>query len=187
MRHIFQLGVHMLSKQVLFNFTYYLIHWWCNSYRRTTTIYIFVLLLKRARDTVVGWGIMLQAGRSRVLFPMRSLDFSIDLNYGPRVDLNSNRNEYQESFWGGTGSRRLRLTTWPPSESRLSIKMWEPRRLTNLWASTACYRDSMARKADHRTAICELIVQKMWEPRRLTTLWTSTAGYRDSFTLFACF
>jgi hypothetical protein len=32
-----------------------------------------------ARCSVVGWGNMLQAGRSRVLFPMRKLDFSIDL------------------------------------------------------------------------------------------------------------
>jgi hypothetical protein len=32
-----------------------------------------------ARHSVVGWGTMLQAGRSRVRFPMRSLDFSIDL------------------------------------------------------------------------------------------------------------
>jgi hypothetical protein len=34
------------------------------------------------------------------------------------------------------------LTTSPPSVSRLSRKMWEPRRLTILWASVACYRDS---------------------------------------------
>jgi hypothetical protein len=25
---------------------------------------------------------------------------------------------------------------------RIGYKMWEPRRLTTLWASTACYRDS---------------------------------------------
>jgi hypothetical protein len=45
---------------------------------------------------------MLQAGRSRARFPMRSLDFSIDLksHYGPGVESASNRNEYQESFWG---------------------------------------------------------------------------------------
>jgi hypothetical protein len=43
---------------------------------------------------------MLQAGRSRVRFPMRSLDFTFDLifqpHYGPGVDSASNRNEYQE-------------------------------------------------------------------------------------------
>jgi hypothetical protein len=35
----------------------------------------------RARGSVVGWGITLQAGRSRFRFSMRSLDFSIDLNF----------------------------------------------------------------------------------------------------------
>jgi hypothetical protein len=49
-------------------------------------------------------------------------------------------------------------------------KMWEPRRLTTQWTSTACYRDSLTPKADNLTAVCEPIVLKMWEPRRLTTL-----------------
>jgi hypothetical protein len=45
---------------------------------------------------------MLQAGRPRVRFPIKALDFSIDLilptaaNYGPGVDSACNRNEYQE-------------------------------------------------------------------------------------------
>jgi hypothetical protein len=38
--------------------------------------------------------------------------------------------------------RCVRLTTLPPSVSRLSTKMWEPQRLTTQWASTACYRDT---------------------------------------------
>jgi hypothetical protein len=33
----------------------------------------------QARGSVVGWGTMLQVGRSRFGFPLRSLDFSIDL------------------------------------------------------------------------------------------------------------
>jgi len=48
-----------------------------------------------ARGSAVGWGTALQAGRSRVRFPMVSLP-----QYGPGVDSASNRNEYQEYFLG---------------------------------------------------------------------------------------
>jgi hypothetical protein len=54
---------------------------------------------------------MLQAERSRVRLPIRSLDFSIDLiqpYYGPRDDPALNRNEYQESPWGGCKGRQPR-------------------------------------------------------------------------------
>jgi hypothetical protein len=40
---------------------------------------LFLIFYCRARGSVVGWGTMLQARRSRVRFPMRSLDISIDL------------------------------------------------------------------------------------------------------------
>jgi len=55
-----------------------------------------------ARGGAVGWGTALQAGRSRVRFPMVSLEFSLTKSfrpdYGSGVDSASNRNEYQEYF-----------------------------------------------------------------------------------------
>jgi hypothetical protein len=51
--------------------------------------------------------IMLQAGRSLVRFPMKSMDFSIDLILP----------SFQESSWG---VKHVRLITSPPSVTRLS-------------------------------------------------------------------
>jgi hypothetical protein len=64
---------------------------------------------------------MLQAGRSRVQIPIRSLDFfqltqSFQPHYDPGVDSASNRNEYQEYSWnivGGIGRPARRADNLP--------------------------------------------------------------------------
>jgi hypothetical protein len=82
----------------------------------------------RLSGGVDGWGTMLRAGRSRVRFHMWSLFlYSIHLilpaDYGPRTDLiTSNRYEHQECSWGVKRGLLARLTTSPPSVSRLSMK-----------------------------------------------------------------
>jgi hypothetical protein len=80
---------------------------------------------KRKANTVsfiLGHCTMLQAGRSRFRVPMRWI-FQFTLyfqpHYGPWVDSDSNRNEYQESSWGVNGGRRIRLTTLLTSVSQM--------------------------------------------------------------------
>jgi hypothetical protein len=62
---------------------------------------------------------VLQAGRSRIRFPMMLSDFSLTYSfrphYGPGVDSVSRRNEYQEYFLGSKDGWCVGLKTLPSS------------------------------------------------------------------------
>jgi hypothetical protein len=50
-----------------------------NSQLHNLSLLFLIRIYSGTRGSVVGWGTMLQAGRSRVRFQVRSLDFLIDL------------------------------------------------------------------------------------------------------------
>jgi hypothetical protein len=71
------------------------------------------------RSCTVVWGTVLQAGRSRVRFLMRSLGIFIHVNLPatqvPGVDSATNINEYQGYLLGGKSGWCVGLITLPPS------------------------------------------------------------------------
>jgi hypothetical protein len=79
----------------------------------------------------------LQAGRSRVRFPMVSLEFFIDIIllaalWSRSLDAASNRNKYQKHLLVGKGGRCVELTL--PTSCADFLEIWEPQPPASLWA-----------------------------------------------------
>jgi hypothetical protein len=73
MLRFLRIAIFNLSTVIYLLLTIHIIHF-CN----IKYFYVLSCNIYRARGSVVGWVTMLQAGRSRVRIPMRSLDFSIN-------------------------------------------------------------------------------------------------------------
>jgi hypothetical protein len=72
---------------------------------------------------------------------MRSLNFSIGLMLEPTQPLTEMSTRDIPGVKGGLLARKADNLT--AICEPIVWRMWEPRRLTTLWASTACYRDSL--------------------------------------------
>jgi hypothetical protein len=108
---------------------------------RSHNLFISPVKFVGARGGAVGWGTELQVGKSRIRFPMVSLE-SFRPDYGPGVDSASNRNEYQEYFLWRKGGRCVRLTTLPPSCADC-LEIWEPQPPGTLWACRSLQWDCL--------------------------------------------
>ena len=97
-----------------------------------------------AQRSAVCWGTVLQARRSRVRFPMVSLEVFIDINLPaslwPSGRLSLKHKWVPGIFHWGKGGRCAGLTIWPPSRADC-LEIWKPQPTWTLRAGkgTDCF------------------------------------------------
>jgi hypothetical protein len=99
-----------------------------------------------ARGSVLGWSTILQAGRSCVRVPLKSLDFFNWPNLSSRpMALGSVEPLTEKSTRNlprGKGLPGRQTDNIPAVCGTIVFKIWDLRRLTTPWDFTACYKDS---------------------------------------------
>jgi hypothetical protein len=97
------------------------------------------------RGSVVGWGTLQQAGRSRERIPDEVDFFNLPNSSSRTMALGSTQPLTQMSarnMPGGKGRPARKADNLTAICEPIVYKMWEPQHLTTLWDSTACYRDT---------------------------------------------
>ena len=99
-----------------------------------------------ACDGAFGWVTALQAGRSRVRFPVASLESFIDISFrprhGPGIDSTSNGKEHREYFLRDKSGCYVGLTALPPSCANC-LEIWELQPPETLIAFTGIEEEEM--------------------------------------------
>jgi hypothetical protein len=105
-----------------------------------------ILNFLRACGSVVGWGTMLQAGRSRGSIPDEVNGFFNWPNPSSRIMALGSTQPLTEmstrNLPAGKGRPVCGADNLTATCESIVYKMWEPQHLTTLWAFMACYRDS---------------------------------------------
>jgi hypothetical protein len=126
----------IILRNVIMNLTcisFHCIHHWI-----TDVLHIRILLRNHvvARGSVVGWGTMHKPQDRWLVFRWAhgTSQFTYSFHsHGPGMNPDSNRNEHEESSWGLKGKE---VGGWP--HRHLWVDMWDTRRLTTQYVSTAC-------------------------------------------------